>query len=329
MNIRIILVILLFASACKSKSQDSFVVSGLPPVPENNPLTENRSELGKLLFFDPRLSGSNWISCATCHNPSLGWSDKLPKAIGHGMLVLGRNTPTIINTGWNAVQFWDGRADSLEAQAKGPITAPGEMNQNMEELVGELNSIEGYRVLFEKAYPGEGVTENSILKAIASYERTIVSRNSPFDKWRLGDESSISDEAKNGFNLFVGKAACAVCHQGANFTDNGFHNIGIKELSGQQEDGRFSIVPLNIMKGAFKTPTLRDVALSGPYMHNGMYQTLEDVVEHYVRGGDSKENLSPNMSAVSLSNQEKKEIVEFMKSLTGEQVKVEVPRLPQ
>lgn len=305
---------------------DSYLRPEKVPAPSNNLVTPERVALGKALFFDPRLSGSNWISCATCHNPALGWSDALPTAIGHGMKILGRATPTILNTAYQRKQMWDGRFRTLEEQALAPIEADVEMSQNLDEAVAELKEIAGYHALFDKAYPGEGITKDTIAKAIASFERTIVSSDAPFDRWIKGDEKAMSDSAKQGFALFEGKANCTACHQGFNFIDDGFHNIGLK---GNQDAGRHAEVPVAVMMGAFKTPTLRDVALTAPYMHNGMYNTLDEVVAHYNRGGDVKDNLDPNMKPLNLTDQEQKDIVEFLKALTGEQMAVTVPHLPQ
>lgn len=295
------------------------------PVPTDNKLTKARIELGKKLFFDPRLSGSNWISCGTCHNPALGWSDGLKTAIGNGQKVLGRHTPTIVNTAYNKHQFWDGRAKSLEEQALGPIQAAGEMNQDLDELVKELKAIPGYKTLFEKAYPGKGISKDTIGKAIASFERTIVSKDSPFDQYIKGNKKALSKSAIRGFELFEGKARCASCHSGYNFSDNKFYNIGIKQSN---DPGRFAIEKNNKMMGAMKTPTLRDIEISAPYMHNGQYATLEEVVDHYDRGGDSRKGKSPLMEKLNLSKQEKKDLVAFLKSLTGKTPKVTIPRLP-
>lgn len=295
------------------------------PVPPSNLLTPARVDLGKALFFDPRLSGSNWISCTTCHNPALGWSDGLPTAIGNRMKVLGRATPTILNTGYQKFQFWDGRAKSLEEQALGPIEAEDEMGAKIDETLKELAGIPGYVEMFNHAYPGEGISKETLAKALSSFQRTIVAGNAPFDRWVRGDGQAVSESAKRGFALFEDKARCALCHQGFNFSDNGFHNIGLK---GNTDLGRGAKVPVRILKGAFKTPTLRDIALTRPYMHNGAYNTLEEVVEHYNRGGDEKESLDPNMQPLNLSAQEKADLVEFLKTLTSSQVAFSVPQLP-
>lgn len=320
---------LLGAAGVAAAAKTDYLPPAAVPEPEDNATTPARVELGKNLFFDPRLSSSNWISCATCHNPALGWSDGLPTATGHDMHTLARATPTVLNTGYNTFQFWDGRAKTLEEQAVGPIQAGGEMNQNMEELVKELSAIKGYVAMFEKAYPGAGISEETIGKAIAAFERTVISTEAPFDRWLKGDEKAISAEAKRGFDLFEGKARCSICHQGFNFTDNGFHNLGLK-TNGELDLGRYNVRKVKVLRGAFKTPTLRDVTQTGPYMHNGMYKTLEEVIEHYNRGGDDKTDLSPNMQPLNLTAQEKADLVAFMKSLTSTNpMQVTIPVLPQ
>ena len=315
------------ATAAKPKP-DPYQRPALAPAPANNPLTPARAELGKALFFDPRLSSSNWISCATCHNPGLGWSDGLPKGIGQGMQPLKRATPSIINVAFNPVQMWDGRHATLEAQALAPIEDDKEMAQDMPSLIRKLEQIAGYRKLFDKAYPGEGISGATIGKALASYQRTVLSTESAYDRWRKGHPRAVSASAKRGFALFEGKANCVKCHSGFNFTDNGFHNIGVKPVPGEDDIGRYALRKVAVLKGAFKTPTLRDVALTAPYMRNGIYKTLEEVVEHYDRGGDVTENLSPNMGPLSLSTQDKADLVEFMKSLTGVSAPVIIPQLP-
>lgn len=298
------------------------------PAPADNAPTADRVQLGKMLFFDPRLSGSQMMSCATCHNPAFGWGDGLPRAVGHGHRELARNTPTILNSAYHRLQMWDGRKRSLEDQALGPIADAGEMNLPLDQMVGRLKSITGYAPYFDKAYPGEGITPATVAKAIASFERTIVSTESPFDRWRKGDDTAVSESVKRGFEVFQGKANCAACHQGFNFTDNGFHNIGVKSLAAAEAAGRYAHLPLPSQKGAFKTPTLRDVALTAPYMRNGIYRTLDEVIDHYDRGGDAKDHLSPEVRPLNLNAQEKRDLVEFMKSLTGTPRPIELPQLP-
>ncbi|MDV6235957.1 cytochrome c peroxidase [Leptospira ellisii] len=309
------------------KNQTKPVETVSYPYPPDNRPTPERILLGKTLFFDPIVSGSNWISCASCHNPGLGWSDGLKTAVGHNMKILGKNTPTILNGAFGNKMFWDGRADNLEAQALGPIASPDEMNQNLEELILELKNIRGYRELFAKAYPKEDISAVTVGKAIANFERTVLSSESPYDLWIKGDKAAISESAQRGYSLFNSKAKCVACHQGEQFSDNGFHNIGLK--SNRKETGRFALVPVKAMKGAFKTPGLRDVARTGPYMHDGSYTTLEEVIEHYDRGGDEPFNLDPNMAALNLTTQEKADLVEFMKSLSGKMAQISIPELPR
>jgi cytochrome c peroxidase len=302
------------------------------PAPVNNLPTPERIELGRALFFDPRLSGSNWISCASCHNPSMGWSDGLPTMVGHNMKVGLRKTPSITNIAYSKVFMWDGRFRTLEAQALGPIGSDAEMNQNVGDLVSELHRIRGYVEMFKKAYPGEMFSTTTIGKALAAYQRTIVSGDAPFDRWIKGDKAAISLSAKRGFVLFEGKADCVNCHHGFNFMDNGFHNIGVKSAPGVVDKGRYTHRMVKVNLGAFKTPTLRNVALHGPYMHNGSYTTLEEVVEHYNRGGDVKDNLDPNMKpgGLGLSKQEVADVVEFLKTLTEDRVSTAaLPVLPR
>jgi cytochrome c peroxidase len=242
------------------------------------------------------------------------------------MKIHGRATPTIVNAAFNPLQMWDGRKASLEDQALGPFESVDEQNLPLAELEARVRAIPGYVKQFERAYPGEAVSRTTIAKAIASFERTILSNDAPFDRWRAGDMHAVSTSAQRGFEIFNRKAGCALCHQGFNFTDNGFHNIGLSES--QADIGRFAHKKVAVLRGAFKTPTLRDIALTAPYMHNGAYATLEEVVEHYVRGGDSRENLDANMKPLALDEQDKRDLVEFMRSLTSAPRAVTVPVLP-
>jgi cytochrome c peroxidase len=299
------------------------------PAPAGNEPTVERIELGRALFFDPRLSAKGVMSCASCHNPALGWSDGRPTAVGHDMKILARATPTIVNAAFNPLQMWDGRKASLEAQALGPFESANEQNLPLPELEARVRGISGYAPLFARAYPGEPVTSETIAKAIASFERTVVADDAPFDRWLAGDEAAMSVSAKRGFELFAGKANCALCHQGFNFTDNGFHNIGLAETAETPDLGRFAHKRIAVLKGAFKTPTLRNIALTAPYMHNGAYATLADVIDHYARGGDAVDNLSANMKPFELSAREKQQLIDFLQALTSEPQPVAPPSLPQ
>lgn len=297
--------------------------------PADNPWRREKENLGKILYFDPRLSGSNWISCMTCHNPGLGWGDGLARPLGHGQKELDRHSPTIINSGYFESQFWDGRAKSLEEQALGPIGSHVEMRQNLKELEKELGNIPGYVRLFNKVFPKEGIKEATIAKAIATYERSIVSKNAPYDKYFAGDKSAMSASSLNGMELFFGKAKCSICHNGPAFTDSGFHNIGVKQHGPLKEDlGRYNVSKDDFDKGAFKTPGLRHITRSAPFMHDGSEATLEEVIDFYDRGGDIAENRSPFITPLGLTQQEKKDLVEFMKALEGEPIIVDIPEFP-
>ena len=300
-----------------------------PPQPAENVGTPARVELGKVLFFDPRLSGNGASSCASCHNPSLGWSDGQKTAVGFKGAILGRATPTIVNTAYNTQFMWDGRKKSLEDQALGPMKAPDEMNTDFPAVLERLLTRPGYQALFAKAYPGEPVGEDTVAKAIAAFERTVVSRDAPFDRWLAGDTRALTPEQYRGFKVFTdpAKGNCATCHSGPNFTDNGFHNIGLAS-QGTPDLGRFNIRKVASMKGAFKTPTLRDIELTAPYFRDGSATTLRQVVDHYARGGEDRSNLSAEIRPLKLSEQEKDDVVAFMRALTGRQVTVALPTLP-
>lgn len=295
------------------------------PQPADNLSTPARVELGKALFFDARLSDSGAMSCSSCHLPHLGWTDgrKLP-VMPDGSIV-GRHSPTMLNLAYNSIYMWDGRKSTLEEQALGP-------HRHLSKAAfasgaAKVRELPGYRQMFAAAYPGEAITEESISKAMAAFERSLVSRNSPFDRWVAGDTHALTPEQYRGYKVFMdpAKGNCAACHNGPNFTDNGFHNIGIQG----KDVGRFGIRKVASMKGAFKTPTLRDIERTAPYYHDGSAATLRDVVDHYVRGGDDRSNVSPDVRPLNLTEQEKQDLVAFMRSLTGEQTAFVAPKLPQ
>ena len=302
------------------------------PTPVDNPQTEEKISLGKILFFDPRLSGDNNMSCATCHNPMLGWSDNQPVARGYKSKALGRATPLIINSAYNNLQMWDGRIKTLEEQALAPMEAELEMHADLSSKIALLKSIDGYVTAFDKAFPGKTISRKTMAMAIASFERTVISNNSNFDAWVKGDESALTGDAKLGFQLFINplKGNCAVCHSPPNFSDDGFHNIGLASFGHDSPDlGRYTQKPLHLMKGAFKTPTLRDIALSAPFFHDGSAQTLTQVIEHYSEGGKVKTNLSPNFNTNTLTSDEITSIVSFLNALTSPHSPITLPILPQ
>ncbi|MBO0904045.1 cytochrome-c peroxidase [Jiella sonneratiae] len=281
--------------------------------------------LGKMLFFDPRLSGAKNMNCASCHNPSFGYEAPVAGSVGAANTPLARNSPTVLNMAWVSPHFWDGRAPTLEAQAEGPITAAAEMNGDFHTIVGDLGDVADYVRWFEQVFPGEGITKANVLTAIATYERTIVTGWSPFDRWVDGDATAVSDSAKRGFGLFTGKAGCSGCHTGWNFTDNKFHDIGLAT----EDIGRAKLEPDNpLALHAFKTPGLRNTAYRAPFMHNGSLQTLEEVVIHYESGGLDRPSRSPLMRPFSLTDAERADLVAFMHSMTADQQEASLPTLP-
>lgn len=315
------------ALTARHRYTEDFRRSDVIPYPSENARTPERELLGRVLFFDPRLSGSAWISCATCHNPGLSWGDGLPRALGHGMALLGRRTPTILNLAWSPALFWDGRAETLEEQALGPIEAAGEMNMKLVDMVGRLEGIAGYRQLFEKAYPGESISTGTVAKAIATFERGIVSAEAPFDRWVSGDDAAISPAAARGFALFNEKARCSTCHSSWRFTDDSFYDIGIEH----NDVGRAKITPqIPLTHFAFKTPTLRNVAKRAPYMHDGSIATLKDVIDNYDRGGVVRRaSLSPEIKPLDLTSGEKHDLLAFLETLTSPDPEARVPTLPR
>ncbi len=286
---------------------------GLKPIrhPQDNPPTEAKISLGKQLYFDPRLSSDRSISCASCHDPQKGWSNGEAVATGFNQQQGDRSAPTVINTAYQQFQFWDGRAPTLEHQALGPIANPIEMNMELADVVGRLNGIAGYRQQFQQVF-GTDVTEAGIAQAIAAYERTVLSGDAPYDRFKAGDESALSAAAQRGMKLFFGKANCSACHSGANFTDNGFHNIGVSWAREDRDLGRFKVSGLEGDKGAFKTPTLREIARTAPYMHDGSEPTLEAVVEHYNEGGTPNPFLDEEIFALHLTEAEQADLVTFL-----------------
>lgn len=287
----------------------------IPPIPADNTMTPEKITLGTMLFFDPRLSGSNWISCATCHNPVLGFADRLPKAFGHAMSEGPRNTPTVLNAAFIGVQFWDGRAKTLEEQALGPIQATVEMRQTLPQAVENIKKVPEYVDMFKEVFGGEDpVNAANITKAIAAFERTLITPNSPYDRYLSGDKKAFSPEAAKGFDLFQSKG-CIACHNGPALTDSGFHRI---KVPGSVDEGRYNVTKDESDKYAFRTPTLRNVELTAPYFNNGSVNTLSGAV--VVMG---REALN-----VELGPEEVKSLVAFLKTLTGEMPVIEYPQLP-
>lgn len=305
---------------------------GLNPVevPADNPQTAAKVELGKQLYFDPRLSIDGTISCASCHDPKKGWSNEDNFATGIKGQRGGRNAPTIINSAYFPLQFWDGRADQLEGQALGPIANPIEMGHALDACVDCLNAIPGYKKKFQEVFKTD-VTQDGIAKAIAAFERTILSGDAPYDRYKAGDEKALSPAAKRGMDLFFNKAHCSACHSGPNFSDASFHNIGVGMQREKPDEGRRVISKLEGDRGSFKTPGLRDIAKSHPYMHDGSLKTLEEVVEHYNKGGVANDQLDEEIYPLKLTKEEAADLVTFMKEglASSKYPLVTPPKLPE
>jgi cytochrome c peroxidase len=284
-------------------------------VPPDNPQTTGKVLLGKKLYFDTRLSADNSISCATCHNPEMGWSDAGPTSSGIKGQLGGRRSPPVVNAAYSPLQFWDGRAPSLEEQAKGPIQNPIEMGNTHEVMIATLSKLSGYTEEFKAVFGTTPITVDQVAKAIAAYERTIVTTDSPFDRFVRGDETALTKQEKQGLEIFNGKGHCTSCHWGGYFSDGRFHNLGVAPVAGQKPDeGRSAITKNPLEMGAFKTPTVRDAAKRAPFMHNGSEKTLEDVVKLYdLGGGPDDANLDRLMVPLGLSKQEVAALVAFMK----------------
>lgn len=292
--------------------------NGLPEVnfPTNNPPTAEAIALGRRLFYDPQLSSDKTVSCASCHNPALYFSDGLPLAKGVNGQLAARNSPSILNAAFNSFQFLDGRSATLESQAGEPIANPKEMNLPHEACVSKLNSIPSYREEFKQVFGDEEISMQKIVHAIASFERTLLSGNSAFDK------NSLRVSAKRGMEVFTNKdkGNCATCHSAPLFTDGKFHNLGAgMDTSGELKDlGRFNQTKIETDRGAFRTPSLRNVAKTAPYMHDGSLKTLKEVIDFYLGGGSSNPQLDKEIKPLILSAQEREDLIAFLESLTGE-----------
>jgi len=316
--------VLTITSFASSNDMTKWVMPKTAPSPANNKTTKKRVELGKLLYFDARLSKSGQVSCATCHNPQKGWSDGRAKAIGVFGRVGPRNSPTVLNSAFQKHQFWDGRAKSLEEQELGPIQTHVEMDMKLDDVVKIIKSKQGYVKMFKKAYPNEPLNIKTIVKAIAAFERTVISQPSPFDLYVAGNKNAISADAAMGFSLFIGKAHCVDCHDGFNFTDGSFQNVGL----GDDDIGRQKLkMKRKAWSHAFKTPTLRDVEKSAPYFHDGSVQTLQEAVAICGNGGryPKKYGTSDAIKNRNLTTKDIEQITEFLKSLSGPDLPIVAP----
>lgn len=280
-------------------------------IPDDNPLTVEKIALGKKFFWDTRWSASGTVSCAGCHRPDHGWSDPRPFSTDFAGKPTTRHAPTLVNRLFSEQQHWSGERASLEEQAHLDV------NTTNEKVMAQLGTVPEYRREFRAAF-GRDFDSVGVAQAIAAYVRTIVSGNSPYDRFQAGDRTAMSASAQRGLRLFEGKALCSRCHAGFNFTGEGYRNIGVGMDKPNPDLGRYTITREDADRGAFKTPTLRDVARRGPYMHDGSERTLAGVVELYDRGGVKNPWLSSDMKPLGLTAQERADLVEFMKALTGE-----------
>ena len=334
---------LIGAAACSRSTPAWESANPIVPLPEGplgteidlkalpDPPTPERVRLGRWLFYDTRLSGDNSVACATCHRPEHAFSEPTPVSSGVRAQKGTRKAPTFINQAAALYPhfFWDGRAGSLEDQALGPIANPIEMGNSHESMIDTLKRVPAYAPYFQEAFGTPEITKERVAKAIADYERTRMSGNSPWDRWRYNrDERAVSEQVKQGHELFNGKASCAQCHLGNNFTDSQFHNLGVgwdPATKTFKDEGRWIVsqtlsgeLRREADRGAFKTPTLREVTRHAPYMHDGSIATLREVVEFYNRGGQKNPWLDPKIKPLGLTEAEIDALVAFMQALEGE-----------
>lgn len=325
-----------------------------PPSPAGNPGTTEKAELGKKLFFDRRLSGDGTMSCATCHDPETGYSDGLAISLSYPTTKNWRNSPGLLNAAYRKTLFWDGRSGSLEEQALFPMMSPFEMNRNLDYVEEVLKTVPAYVEAFRSVFGGE-ITRQRVAMAIAAFERTLVSRDTPLDRHLRGEVDALTAKQRAGYELFVGKAGCAACHGGEELADGRFHNLGVPEDPKAKEDprvlatarfvgkvsgfpdyrtlaedpGRFLVTKDPADWKAFATPPLREVARTAPYMHNGSLSSLEEVIDFFDRGGGADPKKSPLLAPLSLSKEEKEALREFLAGgLSGPAAPFTPPRVP-
>jgi len=315
---------------------------GRPSYPADNPFKAEKQQLGKILFFDPRLSVSGQIACASCHDPELGWGDGRRVAYGHNRQTGKRNAMTLLNVGFYEKFFWDGRTGSLEEQAKFPVQDHVEMNTDLATMVKNVKAVAGYKPLFVQAFGSEEITLDKIQKAIATFERSIVSTSSRFDAFVKGNSKALKDDEVVGLHLFRTKAGCINCHNTPLFSDNKFHNDGQALLGSRMEDLGLYNVTKNLKDvGAFKTPSLRETHITGPWMHHGNFPSIKDVIEFYNLGNpvsyqraaiipDSLKNpKSAMLKKLNLTLTEQIQLEAFLKSISTQVQKIMPPKLPE
>jgi cytochrome c peroxidase len=287
------------------------------PTPDHNRLTAEKAALGRRLFFDPALSRDRSVACASCHRPERAFGDSLRVSRGVEGRTGTRNAPPLVNRAWEKSFFWDGRVDSLKEQALHPIQSPEEMDLPLDRLIRRLNRDPTYREAFRRAFPqeAEAVTPSGVARALASFVRTLQAGDAPFDRFRAGEVDAIPADARRGAQLFFGRARCTLCHAGPTFADGRFHNTGVSWGSG--DPGRYRVTGRSQDRGRFRTPTLRQLVHTAPYMHDGSLATLAEVVEHYDKGGTPDPFLSPEIRPLGLSEREKADLAAFLRTLSG------------
>jgi cytochrome c peroxidase len=322
------------------------------PIPRLNPQTPEKVKLGKMLFFDRRLSGDGTMSCATCHIPEMGFSDGQAISLSYPTTKNWRNSPTLINVAFSKFLFHDGRIETLEDQALFPMMSSFEMNQNLDFLEEEIRSVPEYLALFTKIFGDDDITRERVGMALAAFQRTLISRNAPLDMFLNGNKDALSPDALQGYEIFIGKGKCTDCHFGVNLIDNKFHALNVPENPDFQADPRVAatrrfVAKLNHYENfrtlnedpgrylitkdkkdwrAFKTPTLRDISKTDPYMHNGIFETLDEVIDFFNQGGGPSNTV---LKPLGLNTEEKKDLKIFLvEALTGDDIKLTYPRVP-
>lgn len=322
----VVLFVLIAATGCEVAGPDAddalnFVRAspgfGPVPSPSHNPTSARKVELGEALFFDPVLSRDGTISCGTCHRPERAFAESVPVSVGIEGRVGIRNSPTLVNVAYRRSLFWDGGSLTLENQVVSPLENEVEMDADLATVLGRLNADPEYRFMFEDAF-GDSATVTTMTQAIAAFQRTIVGSGAPYDRYAGGQVGAISESAKRGLALFEGKAGCAGCHSGPAFTDDSFRNNGIRFQNADSGRARITLSPDDFAK--FRVPTLRNVEITPPYMHDGRFFTLEEVVTHYDSGGTGARGQDPAIRPLNLSAQERADLVAFLRSLSDDKI---------
>src|SRR4030095_6485164 len=339
--VALLFVVTAFAISCKKNTQTETAsgfkpeIQPLPaqlstyepmPIPPDNPMTPEKVALGRQLFFDERLSGDGSRSCYSCHVCEKGLTDGLPKAVGAFNKQLPRSSPTLWNIGYHKEFYWDGRSPSLEKQAIAAWTGAN-MGAKADEIVAKLNALQDYKAQFQKVFQSDATPDN-VVKAISAFERTIISGNTAWDRWKAGDETAINKSAWRGWNIFQ-SIKCNNCHDGVLFTDQQYHNVGIGMDAKEPDVGRFKVTNKPEDTGAFKTPTLRDIANTAPYFHDGSAKTLEEAVDTMLAGGKPNEHLDKkNLEVHKVLPEQREDLLNFLRSLSVD-CKLTKPPLPQ